>query len=201
MGVGECVVDTFLTCTLEGLICDAEPAEPPEETEVTRDDGRDNDCEGLIDEADDDCEILLTYSEEFIGGQSATETFRCSNWQDFRASLSASSTSISMGGTFGATRTCSNEGAAQTIVGALNGPVGSSATVNCGGFVWRVGACGAGTELNVGPPGAVICQCTLAGSGQYSLRPCLAPNNANWGGIDTNTCGDPTQTITVEVTE
>ncbi len=56
-----------------------------------------------------------------------------------------------------------------------------------------------GTELNVGPLGAAICQCTLAGSGQYSLRPCLAPNNANWGGITVGSCGSPTQTMTVTI--
>ena len=54
-GVGACAVDGILVCTGDGLVCDAESMEPPEETEETCDDERDNDCDGLIDDADDDC--------------------------------------------------------------------------------------------------------------------------------------------------
>jgi hypothetical protein len=56
--VGECAVDGSLVCTASGLVCDAEPAEPPEATELTCDDGRDNDCDGLTDDADPDCPDL-----------------------------------------------------------------------------------------------------------------------------------------------
>lgn len=55
-GMGECAVDGLFACTADGLVCDAEPAEPLEEAEVTCDDGRDNDCDGLIDSTDPDCQ-------------------------------------------------------------------------------------------------------------------------------------------------
>jgi hypothetical protein len=55
VGVGECAVIGSLSCTAAGLVCDSEPSQPPEEVEITCDDGRDNDCDGLIDDADPDC--------------------------------------------------------------------------------------------------------------------------------------------------
>jgi hypothetical protein len=58
VGVGECTVEGLLACTSGGLICDADPGEPPEEIEVTCDDGKDNDCDGFTDEEDEDCPIL-----------------------------------------------------------------------------------------------------------------------------------------------
>jgi len=86
--------------------------------------------------------------------------------------------------------TC-NGAAADTICTALgNGqPV---ANVACDGRTWNVGSCGSGTEINA--QGAVVCQCTNPG---YTVRPCINPNNPNWGGVNTATCNGPTQTIQV----
>jgi hypothetical protein len=58
VGVGECVAAGTLICTGDGLVCDAEPGVPPEEVEISCDDGLDNDCDGVVDEADPDCPML-----------------------------------------------------------------------------------------------------------------------------------------------
>jgi hypothetical protein len=55
VGVGECRVDASLICTGDGLECDATPIAPPEEHESSCNDGKDNDCDGLIDDQDPDC--------------------------------------------------------------------------------------------------------------------------------------------------
>ena len=55
VGVGECIVDASLGCSSGGLFCDADPTDPPEITELSCDDGLDNDCDGLVDDADEDC--------------------------------------------------------------------------------------------------------------------------------------------------
>jgi hypothetical protein len=68
VGVGECAVIGSLSCTAEGLVCNAEPSQPPEEVEITCDDGRDNDCDGLIDEADPDCAPPVLTHELFANG-------------------------------------------------------------------------------------------------------------------------------------
>ena len=55
VGVGECADVGILTCTSDGLLCDANPFAPPEVVEVSCTDGLDNDCDGLADGFDDDC--------------------------------------------------------------------------------------------------------------------------------------------------
>jgi cysteine-rich repeat protein len=64
--------------------------------------------------------------------------------------------------------------------------------VMCNGRTWNVGTCGSGIELNA--QGNGVCQCTNPG---YVVRPCIGQANPNWGGVNTNTCNGPTQTIEV----
>src|SRR5437868_6698781 len=72
-----------------------------------------------------------------------------------------------------------------------------------GGFVWSVGiGCSQGdvdpdaVELNANSiaDGAHVCACPNPG---YVVRPDIGPNNSSWGGVNTATCGGPTQTMTV----
>lgn len=63
--------------------------------------------------------------------------------------------------------------------------------INCNGRSWSVGNCGSGVELS---GQASVCQCT---SPAYVVRPCIGANNPNWGGVNSNTCNGPSQTIEV----
>jgi hypothetical protein len=56
-GVGECAVDGDTICTNGVIECDAVADDPLEDPETSCDDGRDNDCDGLIDTQDDDCPV------------------------------------------------------------------------------------------------------------------------------------------------
>ncbi len=51
------------------------------------------------------------------------------------------------------------------------------------------GGCGGGVELSAANS---ICSCP---NPEYIVRPCIG--NANWGGVNTATCGGDTQTMTV----
>ena len=81
--------------------------------------------------------------------------------------------------------------AANTICQALGDGVAVN-NVMCNGRTWNVGSCGSGIELNA--QGNISCQCTNPG---YVVRPCIGAYNPNWGGVNTNTCSGPTQTIEV----
>jgi hypothetical protein len=92
-----------------------------------------------------------------------------------------------MSGTFDLSGvTCSDPAAATTICRALH--QGGFASVFCDGHGWNVGECG-GVELSVD---GGICFC---GFPRGSVRPCIS--NENWGGVNTSTCGGPSQTMTV----
>ena len=75
VGLGECPVDASLICTGDGLVCGATPAEPPEPSEASCNDGLDNDCDGLIDGNDSDCGIKITATGEAYGHHGA-----CGGW-------------------------------------------------------------------------------------------------------------------------
>jgi hypothetical protein len=56
--------------------------------------------------------------------------------------------------------------------------------------VWNVGDCGTPFEINSRTVSG-DCNCDTA----YTVRPCIGNNN--WGGINTATCGGPTQSMEV----
>jgi len=87
--------------------------------------------------------------------------------------------------------TCSDSGAHEPnqIATALKN--GTALTVTCpGGVTWYVDTCGPGVELTVGGP---TCSCT--GPAAHTVRPCMG--TADWGGVNTNSCNAPSQTVTV----
>lgn len=128
-----------------------------------------------------------TFSEEFF--QYSSPYAQCNSWEDFRAYKLSNGTygSITMSGTFDLTGvTCSDPAAATQLCRALHN--GGTASVSCGGRVWRVGECG-GTALSVDSD---ICSCSYPGR---AVRPCNS--YYNWGGVSTDTCYAPSQTMTV----
>jgi hypothetical protein len=64
--------------------------------------------------------------------------------------------------------------------------------LSCGGYTWEVYlSCGSSTpELSAD---GTTCACPTTG---YDVRPCIT-TDANWGGVNTATCGAPSQTMTV----
>ncbi len=126
------------------------------------------------------------FSEDFPGFQDAPE--QCNRWNDFLANelVDADYSSVTMNGTFNLVGfTCTNPTAATAICRAMHN--GDFASVFCDGHSWNVGQCG-GTELSVDTG---VCFCNNPGN---TIRPCIG---FQWGGINTNTCGAPSQNMTV----
>jgi hypothetical protein len=94
------------------------------------------------------------------------------------------------------------------MLDASTGPVvsGNSAVIACGGFNWSISNFCASTppgppqvELKVSPdsdPVPTACQCQTASDNVYAVRPCIG--NQNWGGVGTDLCVAPSQTMDVE---
>ncbi|MBW2262730.1 MAG: hypothetical protein JRG91_12215, partial [Deltaproteobacteria bacterium] len=137
------------------------------------------------------CETVIcpapTYSESFTNG--ATATAQCTVWTSWVSTLDATGCSgIVLTGTLDTTGiTCTDSTVVQAIATALR--TSATGTWSCGGRTWRTGPCGPGTELSAA---GSICSCPTT---DYIVRPCIG--NSNWGGINSRTCGGPTQTMTV----
>ena len=127
------------------------------------------------------------FSQDFF--QFEASPAQCDAWTDFRTNqvVNGSYSSVSMSGTFEpAGVTCNEPAAATQICGALH--QGSFASVFCSGRLWNVGDC-FGLELSIDNP---VCTCNADG---HSLRPCIG--DAEWGGVNGETCFGPTQNIKV----
>ncbi|HSQ67678.1 MAG TPA: hypothetical protein VLM85_30920 [Polyangiaceae bacterium] len=133
------------------------------------------------------CASAITFSQSFT--QNVTATTQCTAWNTFRSTLTGTYSSITLSGSNDPTgRTCTGA-TANTLCQALHNNTPVSA-VSCGGYTWATGTCGGGIELSAD---GTICVCSTPG---YCTRPCIN-TNANWGGIATDTCSAPTQTVTV----
>lgn len=137
------------------------------------------------------CDVVgAVFSADFIGGQAATA--QCPAWNTFRSQLTNSTyTRVTMSGTFDTTGvTCNDPQAATQICRGLHD--GTFVSVFCNGRVWGTGDCGGAPELSAN---GNICSCGFG----YVARPCISFGffNPNWGGINTDTCGGPSQNITV----
>src|SRR5205814_6686292 len=135
------------------------------------------------------------FSASFTGGQEASPEAQ-QQWEDFRQSLTpAGYDTVTISGTFDTVgRTLTDATVVPQIAAALQS--GTLASFNTGGYTWNVGTCGVGIEFNASNIGNVICGCTSS-SQAYTVRPEIGTGNPNWGGVNTNTCSGPSQTITV----
>src|SRR6266850_5183353 len=140
------------------------------------------------------CPANTIFSASFTGGQEASAEAQ-QQWEDFRQSLTpAGYDTVSISGTFDTVgRTLTDATVVPQIAAALKS--GTSASFNAGGYTWNVGTCGAGIEFNASNIGNTICGCL--DSRVYTIRPKIGTGNPNWGGVNTNTCSGPSQTITV----
>ncbi|HEX4418772.1 MAG TPA: hypothetical protein VH165_12765 [Kofleriaceae bacterium] len=141
------------------------------------------------------CVAETQFSEFFPAGP--TTQALCNPWLAFTSQLVAGSyNTITLSGSADPVgTTCAVPAMATQICQALH--TGASLTVSCGGHNWSVGDCGLSTELNVD---ISVCTCTT-GTQAAIARPCIdlanGDANPNWGGVRTDTCDAPSQTITV----
>ena len=129
-----------------------------------------------------------TYSESFTNLVVATQ--QCTDWNAWRAGLTGTYTSVTLSGSNDTTgRTCTGSGA-NTLCQALHNSTTVS-NLSCGGYTWNVDFCSGMTwELTADN---AACTCTNPG---YNIRPCIN-TNGDWGGITTQTCAAPSQTLSV----
>jgi hypothetical protein len=128
------------------------------------------------------------FSEDFVAFQDAPA--QCNSWNDFLDNRLTDTTynSVTVTGTFDTIGvSCADPSSATEICEALHHH--SSASVFCNGHTWNVGGCGGIPEIAVDNG---VCLCTFGFD--HTLRPCI---NSNWGGVGTETCGAPSQNMTV----
>ena len=128
------------------------------------------------------------YSQFFTRG--STPTSQCTAWTSFVAQLMVLPyTSLTINGTYDSIGiTLTNSSVVASIASALRtstsyGPVTSNSRS------WTVGTCGSSSELSAS---GSICSCP---NPNYIVRPCMS--NSNFGGVNTDTCGGPSLTMTV----
>jgi len=139
--------------------------------------------------------MALVYEADFVQGQTYPPgTPQGDAWNTFVAEAGAGAANLAFnrvtisGSNDPVGMTCSQPDAVNQIAVALS-VYGNSATVDCDGNVWRVGACGGGQDLSIN---GGICSCAAG----YVVRPTIG--NSNWGGIDGETCFAADQTIKLE---
>jgi hypothetical protein len=138
----------------------------------------------------------VSYIADFTNGVTAIE--QCAAWKSFRSDMVGLSFSeiILRGSNDIVGVSCAGEAANQLCQAIANTSGSGSNSTNlslvCNGRTWNVGNCGVGNRESVEiSANGNICQC----SSGYVARPCIG--NSNWGGIGSNTCFAPSQTIEV----
>ena len=129
----------------------------------------------------------IEYSENFTSG--LTPTAQCAKWKTFLADLPAQNyTLLKIYGSNNQVGLSIHDPIViNNIIKALKSST-SYGPITSNGASWVVGTCG-GMELAANN---TICQCQNPG---YSVRPCIT--NGSYGGIGTNTCNGPSQTMNV----
>ncbi|MFT5459963.1 MAG: hypothetical protein ACI9K2_006478 [Myxococcota bacterium] len=170
-----------------GLDCDdGDPGTYPGAEEICED-GIDQDCDG----EDRTC-IIAVWEEVHEAG--VTPRAQCDSWNVFRTLLPAFGVEeITMYGDFDPSGiTCAEPIPAQGLANAIRD--GTDWEGDCSGHFWSICARYSG-ELWVDAP--FLCDGSNCPSPGYITRPCIG--NANWGGVNTATCGGPTQMMGVRV--
>jgi cysteine-rich repeat protein len=125
----------------------------------------------------------IFFKGDFVQNQAPAQ--QCNDWNTFRAQLQGFQFSrVAIWGSQDQTGVECEGVEADTVCQALAS--GGVANVFCDGRTWTVGECG-GVELSASGQ----CQCSVG----YTLRPCIG--STPWGGVNTDTCSPPSQTIEV----
>jgi len=130
------------------------------------------------------------WTQSFTNGDGNTTT-QCNSWNAFVSSLTNCYTQLTITGTFdGVGISCTDPTIVGNIVNALQ--TNTYYEANWAGRLWKIN-CNGGLEKIWADP--AICSGSDCPSPSYIIRPCIM--NPNWGGVNTATCGGPTQTMTV----
>ncbi len=139
------------------------------------------------------------YSQTHFNGSTATA--QCAVWDAWRAALTPGLyLKCTMSGTNDPTGiTCTDPTIVNQIAAAIkaaNGtPTGGYTSPVTNGHTWSV--CNRyNGETWIDMPGTTPCNGANCPSPGYIMRPCIT--NLNWGGVNTATCGAPTQVMTIE---
>jgi hypothetical protein len=145
------------------------------------------------------CVASVIYSQAIPAGSLSQGSVQCQAWDTFLSQLTGTYTSITIKGTnLPAGLTCTGAAADQLCKSLHTGFTNKSSPtyvngVSCGGHTWYTSNCSVSTPQIGLSVDATACTCNNPG---WIARPCIG--NDNWGGVQTNTCPPPTQTITVE---
>jgi len=136
----------------------------------------------------------VKYEHYFPKGSLSRDSIQCTSWEGFRNLLPyVSYKSVRMYGTYNeAGLRCSDTKIVNQIASALRTGGSSELSFQCEGRTWRTGPCG-DTEISVDH---AFCTCTSGNAG--TIRPCHG--GSTWGGVNTDTCSGPSQTLGIEFT-
>lgn len=140
-------------------------------------------------------QVAVSWSDTFISGQ-APGSAKLAQWNAFQASIDTSLQFdyMRISGTFNDTGiTCTDPQVVKGFARALHTETTYNATL-CDGNTWSV--CffwGYGAEVWLNPPSTCFGgNCPFG----YIIRPGIT--NENWGGVNTQTCGPPSQRMSLE---
>ncbi|MCK9463843.1 MAG: hypothetical protein M0R80_29850, partial [Proteobacteria bacterium] len=131
------------------------------------------------------------YSQYFDG---STCTAQCAAWATFKAGLASSGyTSVHLYGDMDPVGyTCTDPTATQQIADMIRTTAATS--ISCGGHVWSQCDRYEG-EFWMDPPS--VCDLSNCPNPGWIVRPCIG-YNCYYSGLNSDTCGAPNQTITIE---
>jgi hypothetical protein len=130
----------------------------------------------------------VTYSEQFPPGPVALGSPQCRAWQAFVLELrDGDFNRVTIRGSNDEDGQICEGAAANQLCQAL--AASRAVTVQCDGRAWATGDCGDGMEINADDG---VCRCEEP---RWTVRPCIGNNN--WGGVNTQSCGAPAQTLEV----
>lgn len=136
----------------------------------------------------------VKYSENHTGGSASTT--QCAAWGVFQSQLNPGNyLKMTIKGTYDPVGLVCTD---KTVVNAMAQAIKTASTYISpltNGHVWSVCNRYSG-EVWVDPPSS--CSGSNCPNPGYILRPCIGGTNPNWGGVNTATCGAPTQVMTIE---
>jgi hypothetical protein len=139
--------------------------------------------------------VGVTFSQTFTNGQAPGAAIE-NAWTTFRSQLTGTYTTMTLSNNLGTSLTVT-DAKVQDIANALRtATTGTNFSTTIGSITWRViQGCVQGTAdaNSIYLTSSGTCDC--GGGTTYTVRPMI--KNLNWGGLNSSSCGQPTQTITV----